>query len=49
MDMQNKELIWNAAHVTPAPRQLAWQEMELTAFIHFYRQYLYRQGMGRRL
>jgi alpha-L-fucosidase len=35
LDMQNKELIWNAAHVAPAPRQLAWQEMELTAFIHF--------------
>jgi alpha-L-fucosidase len=35
MNIRNKELIWNAAHVTPAPRQLAWQEMELTAFIHF--------------
>lgn len=24
-----------AAQVTPAPRQLAWQQLELTAFIHF--------------
>lgn len=31
------DLITRAARVTPSPRQLAWQEMELTCFIHFGR------------
>ncbi|MFT5473714.1 MAG: alpha-L-fucosidase [Candidatus Promineifilaceae bacterium] len=29
------DIITRAAHVTPSPRQLAWQEMEFTCFIHF--------------
>lgn len=28
------EIIKKAANVTPSPRQLAWQKMELTAFLH---------------
>ena len=24
-----------AAHLTPTPQQLAWQQLELTAFLHF--------------
>ena len=28
-------LLEKAAHVIPGPRQLAWQSLELTAFIHF--------------
>jgi len=30
-----KEIIWKAAHVKPSPRQLAWQQLEFTAFAHF--------------
>ena len=30
-----KEIIYKAAHVTPSPRQLRWQKLELTAFFHF--------------
>lgn len=29
------DIIRKAAHVVPAPRQLRWQELELTAFFHF--------------
>lgn len=29
------DIIRKAANVTPAPRQLRWQQLELTAFIHF--------------
>ncbi len=29
------EVIQKAAHVTPSSRQLHWQELELTAFLHF--------------
>ena len=29
------EIIRKAANVTPSPKQMAWQEMELTAFLHF--------------
>jgi alpha-L-fucosidase len=28
-------IIANAANVTPSPRQLAWQRLEETTFIHF--------------
>lgn len=28
-------IISKAAHVTPSPRQLRWQELELVAFLHF--------------
>jgi alpha-L-fucosidase len=35
MDNKRKDLIFRAAQVTPSPRQLDWQRMELTAFIHF--------------
>ena len=28
-------IIYRAAHVTPSDRQLAWQELEFTAFIHY--------------
>jgi len=30
-----EEIITKAAHVTPSPRQLHWQQLELTAFLHF--------------
>lgn len=30
-----KDLIWRAANVRPTPRQLAWQENEFIAFIHY--------------
>lgn len=29
------DIVYKAAHVTPSPRQLRWQELELTAFFHF--------------
>ena len=29
------ELLRKAAHVTPTPQQLAWQEMEFNCFVHF--------------
>ncbi|GGK78683.1 alpha-L-fucosidase [Rufibacter glacialis] len=29
------EIIKKAAHVVPSPRQLKWQQLELTAFFHF--------------
>jgi alpha-L-fucosidase len=29
------DIIRKAAHVVPSPRQLRWQELELTAFFHF--------------
>ncbi len=29
------EIVRKAAHVVPSPRQLAWQEMEFIAFVHF--------------
>ncbi len=29
------EIIRKAANVTPSAKQMAWQEMELTAFLHF--------------
>lgn len=29
------EIIKKAAHITPTPRQLRWQQLELTAFFHF--------------
>ena len=30
-----QSIVEKAAHVTPSPRQLRWQELELTAFFHF--------------
>ena len=30
-----QEIVIKAAHVTPSPRQLRWQELEFTAFLHF--------------
>ena len=29
------DVIFKAAHVTPSPRQLAWQQRELIGFMHF--------------
>src|SRR5579864_1268717 len=29
------DIVRKAAHVVPSPRQLRWQELELTAFFHF--------------
>jgi len=34
-DDTNEEIIKKAAHVTPSDRQLAWQDLEFTAFCHF--------------
>lgn len=31
----NDEIIRKAANLTPSAKQMAWQEMELTAFLHF--------------
>jgi len=30
-----EEIVYKAANVVPSKRQLAWQELELTAFVHF--------------
>ena len=30
-----KDIITKAAHITPSPRQLRWQQLELTGFFHF--------------
>ncbi len=30
-----KEIIYKAANIVPSPRQLRWQQLELTAFFHF--------------
>src|SRR5215472_5218167 len=29
------DIVRKAAHVVPSPRQLRWQQLELTAFFHF--------------
>lgn len=34
-ELRRKALICQAANVTPSPQQLAWQELELIAFIHY--------------
>lgn len=34
-DEKTKQLILNAASIRPSPQQLAWQQMEFIAFIHF--------------
>src|SRR5690606_34411379 len=31
----HSDIIRKAANVTPSPRQLEWQELEVTGFIHF--------------
>lgn len=35
MDEKTRQLILRAANVRPSPQQLAWQQMEFIAFIHF--------------
>jgi alpha-L-fucosidase len=30
-----QEIVSKAAHITPSPRQLRWQQLEFTAFLHF--------------
>jgi len=30
-----REVLLRAAHVTPTPQQVAWQELEFTCFVHF--------------
>jgi len=30
-----EKIIEKAAHIAPSPRQLAWQDLEFTAFVHF--------------
>jgi hypothetical protein len=32
---QVEKIIWQAAHITPSPKQLAWHETEFNAFVHF--------------
>ncbi len=34
-DASIKEIATLSAHVTPSPRQLRWQEVDLSAFVHF--------------
>lgn len=34
-DDSARDVIYKAAHVRPSPRQVAWQELEFEAFIHF--------------
>ncbi len=41
-----QEIIEAAARVTPSPRQLAWQRLETTAFIHFGLNTFYNQEWG---
>ena len=41
-----QEIIEAAAKVTPSPRQLAWQRLETTAFIHFGLNTFYNQEWG---
>ena len=41
------DIVDKAANVTPSPRQLRWQELELTAFFHFGMNTFTGQGMGR--
>ena len=40
------EVLNKAAHVTPTPRQIAWQEMEFTCFAHFGMSTFVDNGFG---
>ncbi len=40
------EIVEAAAHITPSPRQLAWQHLETTAFVHFGLNTFYNQEWG---
>jgi alpha-L-fucosidase len=42
----DQEIIEAAAKVTPSPRQLTWQRLETTAFIHFGLNTFYNQEWG---
>jgi len=42
-----EEIVKAAAHVTPSQRQLAWQRLETTAFVHFGLNTFYNQEWGR--
>jgi len=42
----DQEIIEAAAKVTPSPRQLTWQRLETTAFIHFGQNTFYNQEWG---
>lgn len=41
-----QEVLRKAAHVTPTPQQLAWQQMELTSFVHFGMSTFTDEGYG---
>jgi alpha-L-fucosidase len=41
------EIIEAAAHVTPSSRQLDWQKLEMTAFVHFGMNTFYNQEWGK--
>lgn len=41
-----QEIIEAAAHVTPSARQLGWQKLEITAFVHFGLNTFYNQEWG---
>ena len=42
------EIVRKAAQVAPSPRQLAWQEMEFIAFVHFGTNTFTRSRVGTR-
>jgi len=46
-DYTEADIVNTAACVTPSPRQLSWQRLETTAFVHFGLNTFYNQEWGR--
>jgi alpha-L-fucosidase len=44
--LTEQQIVETAAEVTPSPRQLAWQRLETTAFVHFGLNAFYNQEWG---